>query len=72
MVNSGIWIRFRHGVKTTTTTATTVKTTVIDHPTTTRNLEAHQQLQQPPATTLYLYSNFARIATKSLKAKDTI
>lgn len=63
MVNSGIWIRFRHGVKTTTTT-------------TTRNLEAHQQLQQqqqPQATTtLYLSSNFARIVAKTLKPIDTI
>lgn len=50
MVNSGIWIRFRHGVKTTITTrtATTIKPTVIDHPTT-RNLEVHQQLQQQPS-----------------------
>lgn len=71
MVNSGIWIRFRHGVRTTTTTtSTTVKTTVINHPTTTRNLEAHQQLQQqhqhPQAATLYLSSNFAKNRSKNL------
>lgn len=72
MVNSGIWIRFRHGVKTSTIT-TTVKTTVIDQPTT-RNLEAHQQLQQQlqATTTLYLSSNFARIVATTLKAIDTI